>query len=72
MAVRRKCIKAGKEKVGDSARISARQVGREREDRWGKAVRRRAARAGQERKIWERDKGTLQDEQKGGGERDMR
>ena len=39
MAVRRKCIKAGKEKVGDSARISARQVGREREDRWGKVVR---------------------------------
>ena len=62
---------AGREKEGDSARMSARRGAQDREERWGKAARRGAVKAGHERR-WGREERTPQDGQRGGGKRDIR
>ena len=50
-------------------RTSARRGAREWEERWGKAAKRGAAKAGHERRRWGREERTPKDGQRGGGRR---
>lgn len=65
-------IRAGREKEGDSVRTSARQGSRDREERWGKAIQRAVVNVGQKRRIWEREERVEQEEQRAGGDWDIR